>query len=431
MPFTAGSMVVAWLAITGIPPFAGFWAEGRDHRVGVRGRRLRALGARDRRRRDHRHLHDAPDLPDVLRQRALPRHRGSCPSRSSPAARTTMSQSTERGRGPVGASDRPRSATTPTSPTVQYGEPPRETRLHGHDPHESPILMVVPILALAVLSFFGGLLNLPFKGLEFLDEWLEPSSKGWTSRIRRRSSKGSRSRCRGALRGRRHRARVPALPTRPSHPGRDPLQREARARRAALWATRTTTTPGSRPPCRGPVAATSPFLDRVVDQKVIDGAVNGVGRSCRPRLAGSATCRTGTCGATRSGSPSAPRPCSSSCSAYAGADRGLPDPLRHHRDAAHRRGHGHAACRRAPRDREGRRLRVDRDHVRLRGLDAVALRPRATRSSSSSSSESWIPKLGVSYLVGVDGITLFMVVVTARARSRSACSPRRATSSTG
>src|SRR5260370_40432586 len=27
MPYTAGAMVVAWLAIAGVPPFAGFWAK--------------------------------------------------------------------------------------------------------------------------------------------------------------------------------------------------------------------------------------------------------------------------------------------------------------------------------------------------------------------------------------------------------------------
>lgn len=34
--------------------------------------------------------------------------------------------------------------------------------------------MVVPLVALGVLSVLGGLLNLPFHGIEFLTEWLEP-----------------------------------------------------------------------------------------------------------------------------------------------------------------------------------------------------------------------------------------------------------------
>jgi NADH-quinone oxidoreductase subunit L len=64
------------------------------------------------------------------------------------------------------------------SPTVQYPEAPRAPRLHGHDPHESPAVMLVPIVALAFLSAIGGLLNLPIHGLEFLDEWLEPVFEG-------------------------------------------------------------------------------------------------------------------------------------------------------------------------------------------------------------------------------------------------------------
>ena len=37
-------------------------------------------------------------------------------------------------------------------PTVVYGEPPRPPRLHGHDPHESPWQMTVPIVVLAALA---------------------------------------------------------------------------------------------------------------------------------------------------------------------------------------------------------------------------------------------------------------------------------------
>jgi NADH-quinone oxidoreductase subunit L len=56
-------------------------------------------------------------------------------------------------------------------------EPPKPPRL-DHDPHESPPVMVVPVIVLAILAAVGGLLSLPFKSLEFLTHWLEPTFEG-------------------------------------------------------------------------------------------------------------------------------------------------------------------------------------------------------------------------------------------------------------
>ena len=38
--------------------------------------------------------------------------------------------------------------------------------------------MTLPVLALAGLAAVGGLLSLPFHGLEFLGDWLEPTFEG-------------------------------------------------------------------------------------------------------------------------------------------------------------------------------------------------------------------------------------------------------------
>jgi NADH-quinone oxidoreductase subunit L len=65
------------------------------------------------------------------------------------------------------------------SPTVAYGTPvvaPHD----GHPPHESPWIMVIPILALATLAAVAGFLNTPFKSTEWFDDWLEPSFRGIT-----------------------------------------------------------------------------------------------------------------------------------------------------------------------------------------------------------------------------------------------------------
>ncbi|MCL2395149.1 MAG: NADH-quinone oxidoreductase subunit L [Acidimicrobiaceae bacterium] len=44
---------------------------------------------------------------------------------------------------------------------------------HG-EPHESPPVMWIPLVILAFASLFGGLINLPFFGANFLERWLEP-----------------------------------------------------------------------------------------------------------------------------------------------------------------------------------------------------------------------------------------------------------------
>ena len=50
---------------------------------------------------------------------------------------------------------------------------------HHGDPHESPWTMVLPLVVLAALSLLGGLVNLPFSSdFQFLEHWLEPVVEG-------------------------------------------------------------------------------------------------------------------------------------------------------------------------------------------------------------------------------------------------------------
>ena len=53
---------------------------------------------------------------------------------------------------------------------VFFGEPRHEAAAHAQ---ESPRVMTVPLMVLAVLSVVGGALNLPFEGLHNLGHWLE------------------------------------------------------------------------------------------------------------------------------------------------------------------------------------------------------------------------------------------------------------------
>ena len=54
-----------------------------------------------------------------------------------------------------------------------WGEPRSE---QGREPHESPAIMTLPLIALAVLSAFGGLINTPW--LPSLEHFLEPAFEG-------------------------------------------------------------------------------------------------------------------------------------------------------------------------------------------------------------------------------------------------------------
>ena len=159
LPFTAGAMVVATLSITGVPPFAGFWSkdgileaayERHEYGIWVVGIVAAVMTGIYMTRLvlltffgNERFATTAEPLPVVS-----------------------------------GGSDDALGYDPDFEPTVAFGEAPRASRLGGHDPHESPILMTLPVLALAGLSLLGGLLNLPLNGVRFLDEWLEPVFHG-------------------------------------------------------------------------------------------------------------------------------------------------------------------------------------------------------------------------------------------------------------
>lgn len=125
MPITAITFIVAWLAIAGVPPFAGFWSKG-----------------------------------DVL----------SAAFAMSPAlwfvgAISAILTAYYMGRevflvfyGPP-----------------RWNDPKRLAEGEPHlTPHESPAVMTIPLVILAVFAAFAGALNLPLSHFNFLETWLSP-----------------------------------------------------------------------------------------------------------------------------------------------------------------------------------------------------------------------------------------------------------------
>jgi NADH-quinone oxidoreductase subunit L len=126
MPVTAGTFIVGWLAIAGVPPFAGFWSKDEILLyVHAKSPILWAVG-----------LVTALLTAYYMTRQVI---------------------------------------------LVFFGAPRWTSHADAHGahgdaaPHESPASMLAPLVVLAGLSIVGGAIQLPFsKELHFLEDWLEP-----------------------------------------------------------------------------------------------------------------------------------------------------------------------------------------------------------------------------------------------------------------
>ena len=126
MPVTAVTFIIGWLAIAGVPPFAGFWSKDEI---------LLYVYA------NNRGLYVVGLITALLTAYYMTRQ-------------VIM---------------------------VFYGEAKWKDHAHDHgahgdfEPHESPKIMLFPLIVLSVLSVIGGAMQLPFtKKLHFLEHWLAP-----------------------------------------------------------------------------------------------------------------------------------------------------------------------------------------------------------------------------------------------------------------
>ena len=152
MPLTAATFIVGWLAIAGVPPFAGFWSKdeillGAWGIGGAEGKALWAVGI------------VAALLTGYYMTRQVymvffgePRWAGG----AEPAPANAGAAANELGD--------------------EGGADADDAETHDHPrPHESPWIMTVPLALLALLSIAGGVINLPFTSdVQFLEHWLEP-----------------------------------------------------------------------------------------------------------------------------------------------------------------------------------------------------------------------------------------------------------------
>jgi NADH-quinone oxidoreductase subunit L len=126
MPITGFTFIIGWLAIAGIPPFAGFWSKDEVLLYAFANNRLLWL---------------IGVITALLTAYYMTRQ-------------VIMVFFGE----------------------ARWNDHAEENGAHGdHTPHESPWTMVAPLVVLAGLSIVGGALQLPFsRSTKFLEHWLEP-----------------------------------------------------------------------------------------------------------------------------------------------------------------------------------------------------------------------------------------------------------------
>ena len=126
MPITGFTFIIGWLAIAGVPPFAGFWSKDEILLyVYANNRFLYAIG-----------LLTALLTAYYMTRQVIMVFFGK----------------------------------------ARWNDHSADHGAHGDfTPHESPRIMLMPLVVLAVLSVIGGFMQLPFsKDLHFLEHWLAP-----------------------------------------------------------------------------------------------------------------------------------------------------------------------------------------------------------------------------------------------------------------
>ena len=277
MPYTAFAMVVAWLAIAGVPPLSGFFSKDEiisqaflrdEYALWVVAILAAAFTAVYMTRlifltfygNERFRVADGPNGAAAGHE-ALPVISG-----GSDDDIAVLDHAADAGE--VDPDSDP-------SPTVAYGDPVPEP--NGHPPHEAPGLMVLPVMVLAFLAAVAGILNLPFSSMEWLNKFLEPSFRGVPDVKPDSFAQGfglemltfAIAACGIFFAYKLYKKGL-------EHADRDPLDVKLGGL-AHVFGNAYYYDHGISKLVGGPGRAVASWLDRVVDTKVIDGAVNGVG----------------------------------------------------------------------------------------------------------------------------------------------------------
>ncbi len=222
MPITAGTFVIGWLAIAGVPPFAGFWSKDEILAfawnenpllwlVGLVtavltafymtrlviltffGRRRYADPRPDEVEAAWASAASAADAAVAAASTAVDAATADAEARGDDltaleavvAARDAHEQAVAARHGILAAAGaRPEVEAialegAPDAGPVVDGLPEAVSSRADHHPHESPWTMVLPLVVLAALSVLGGLVQLPFAAsTRRLEHWLEPTLFG-------------------------------------------------------------------------------------------------------------------------------------------------------------------------------------------------------------------------------------------------------------
>ena len=261
MKLTFFTLGIGWLAIAGVPPLSGFWAKGdiltnafaRYPALWAIGLLTAALTAYYMSR-----LMALAFLGDDRWRAALAR-----PASSLPAAAGGGDQ------GLVGGAEASEGGSSSGAGPAGTGECVRGESV----PHEAPWMMALPLVVLAVLALFGGALSLPWHP-SWGDplRWLGPVfGSNLYQPLQSAGTKWALSIADAAVALVGLGVALPLWARRPEHPALEPS-----ALRRALYIDELYDAAIGRPS-----EVFARFTAVVVDQKVIDGAVNGVGSLVR------------------------------------------------------------------------------------------------------------------------------------------------------
>jgi NADH-quinone oxidoreductase subunit L len=167
MPVTAITFLIGWLAIAGVPPFAGFWSKDEILLGAYQSNKLLWLIGLVTALMTAYYMTRQIVLVFFGKERfgaaAVAQHA----AHDSHAADGDVAV-------PSAAVTSVAAVSTDRDDHAHDAHDAHDAHGQGHTPHESPILMLLPLVALAGLAIVGGFMNTPFsKKFEFLAKWLE------------------------------------------------------------------------------------------------------------------------------------------------------------------------------------------------------------------------------------------------------------------